>query len=237
MILEIEWNPDNLFLLKLQIDEMLSQNKLFQKCLDWINQKSERYTSYFQKSAIRASYLSFCLCPGFYPSFEVENRLFFKFDIELVYQLDVKLATILISRTPTTIQLYLDLIHAFIKWNLSLLSDSKEKSLVHNLEQLLQKIQTKVDKLEGTTQKSLQDNQHILYIELENLINYLFNLKEHQFSIYNSEMIRRYYQANKILIDCIENSCLDNEMIRKKIEGTLLLPLAEIEKRKRENIE
>lgn len=51
------------------------------------------------------------------------------------------------------------------------------------------------------------------------------------------EILQNYYDANKILIDCLNSSASVSNEIRREIEETLLLPIAEIEKRKREKAE
>jgi adenosyl cobinamide kinase/adenosyl cobinamide phosphate guanylyltransferase len=52
----------------------------------------------------------------------------------------------------------------------------------------------------------------------------------------NKQLLQQYYYESNLLIDCLNNSNVSN-IIRKEIEDNLLLPNAEIEKRKRENIE
>ena len=48
------------------------------------------------------------------------------------------------------------------------------------------------------------------------------------------ELLECYCYANKLLIDCLNSSCVVSNEVREAIENTLLLPIAEIEKRKRE---
>jgi len=48
------------------------------------------------------------------------------------------------------------------------------------------------------------------------------------------ELLECYCDANKLLIDCLNSSCVVSNEVREAIENTLLLPIAEIEKRKRE---
>ncbi|MBD2343638.1 NACHT C-terminal helical domain 2-containing protein [Anabaena subtropica] len=48
------------------------------------------------------------------------------------------------------------------------------------------------------------------------------------------ELLQKYYDANKLLIDCLNSVCQVREKVRKEIEETLLLPITEIEKRKYE---
>lgn len=51
-----------------------------------------------------------------------------------------------------------------------------------------------------------------------------------QFSNEQHQLLRHYYDANKLLVDCLNNSCTVNNEVRMEIEETLLLPIAEIEK-------
>ena len=53
-----------------------------------------------------------------------------------------------------------------------------------------------------------------------------------QFSYQQREGLQQYYDANKLLIDCLSSSCNVTPEVRSHIEDTLLLPIAEIEKRR-----
>lgn len=44
------------------------------------------------------------------------------------------------------------------------------------------------------------------------------------------ELLKRYYDANKLLVDCLNSACTVSKTVRQEIENTLFLPLAEIEK-------
>ena len=48
-----------------------------------------------------------------------------------------------------------------------------------------------------------------------------------EFSAPQKELLKEYFEANKLLIDCLNSGCV----VREEIEETLLLPIAEIEKR------
>jgi len=52
-----------------------------------------------------------------------------------------------------------------------------------------------------------------------------------QFSKEHREMLKQYYHANKLLVDCLNRSCNVTPTVRSHIEETLLLPIAEIEQR------
>jgi hypothetical protein len=51
-----------------------------------------------------------------------------------------------------------------------------------------------------------------------------------QFSEAQKEKLRQYYEANKLLVDCLNSDCYVTKATRQYIEDTLLLPLSEIEK-------
>lgn len=51
-----------------------------------------------------------------------------------------------------------------------------------------------------------------------------------QFSEAQKEKLRQYYDANKLLVDCLNSDCYVTKATRQYIEDTLLLPLSEIEK-------
>jgi predicted NACHT family NTPase len=54
-----------------------------------------------------------------------------------------------------------------------------------------------------------------------------------QFSDAQKERLQQYYDANKLLVDCLNSDCYVSRDVRQEIEETLLLPSAEIETRKR----
>lgn len=53
-----------------------------------------------------------------------------------------------------------------------------------------------------------------------------------QFSEQQKELLQQYYYASKLLVDCMNNDCYVSREVRSHIEDTLLLPIAEIEKRR-----
>jgi predicted NACHT family NTPase len=51
-----------------------------------------------------------------------------------------------------------------------------------------------------------------------------------QFSNYQKKLLRQYYDANKLIVDCLYSDCYVSRAVRQKICDTLLLPIEEIEK-------
>ena len=48
-----------------------------------------------------------------------------------------------------------------------------------------------------------------------------------QFSYQQKELIKQYYNANKLLVDCLNNACPASNAIKKEIEKRLFLPVVE----------
>ncbi|MBD2295194.1 hypothetical protein H6G06_17330 [Anabaena sphaerica FACHB-251] len=55
-----------------------------------------------------------------------------------------------------------------------------------------------------------------------------------QFSDEQDELLLQYYSANLLLMDCLNSDCYVSREVRQYIEDTLLLPISEIEKRKKQ---
>ena len=54
-----------------------------------------------------------------------------------------------------------------------------------------------------------------------------------QFNEEQIELLRQYYDTNEFLLECMDSDCYVSREVRQEIEETLLLPIAEIETRKR----
>ncbi|HEY9599972.1 MAG TPA: NACHT domain-containing NTPase [Allocoleopsis sp.] len=52
-----------------------------------------------------------------------------------------------------------------------------------------------------------------------------------QFSEEQKARLKQYYDANKLLVNCLNSDCYVSREVRQEIEETLLLPIAEIQKR------
>jgi predicted NACHT family NTPase len=52
-----------------------------------------------------------------------------------------------------------------------------------------------------------------------------------QFSDAQKKRLQQYYNANKLLVDCLNSDCYLSRSVREEIEATLLLPITEIKQR------
>ncbi len=48
------------------------------------------------------------------------------------------------------------------------------------------------------------------------------------------EVLKQYYDANKLIVDCLNSDCIVSDEVREEIEETLLLPINEIKKRRQQ---
>jgi len=58
-----------------------------------------------------------------------------------------------------------------------------------------------------------------------------------QFSNAQKQLLQQYYDANKLLVDCLNSDCYVSREVRQEIEDTLLLPISEIEKRQQGKVD
>jgi predicted NACHT family NTPase len=56
-----------------------------------------------------------------------------------------------------------------------------------------------------------------------------------QFNDTQKQLLQQYYDANKLLVDCLNSDCYVSREVRQEIEETLLLPIAAIEKMNHES--
>lgn len=49
--------------------------------------------------------------------------------------------------------------------------------------------------------------------------------QEWQFSLKEVHKLAQYYEANKLLVDCLNSECYVSRSVREEIEATLLLPI------------
>ncbi|MGL4498478.1 MAG: NACHT domain-containing protein [Planktothrix sp.] len=69
------------------------------------------------------------------------------------------------------------------------------------------------------------NNSMLEIIEVINPEKYIHSLEE-------AQLMEQYYHANQLILGCLNSDCYVSREVREEIEETLLLPIAEIEKRK-----
>ena len=111
-----------------------------------------------------------------------------------------------------------------------------EYKLEPELQLELQKRKNQLSEIYNKNQESLllwwQENGQVWIEQLREVMFKYRNIRhDWQFSNEQKELLQKYYDANKLLIDCLNSDCKVGKKVKEDIEDTLLLPMSEIEKR------
>ncbi|MBD2179441.1 hypothetical protein H6F42_21245 [Pseudanabaena sp. FACHB-1998] len=75
-------------------------------------------------------------------------------------------------------------------------------------------------------------------IELREITVKNFNMgHDWQFSKEESVLLKQYYCANELILQCLTNCSVVSSTVHQEIENTLFLPIAEIEKYNQEKLD
>ena len=228
-------------LMKKQVDSLLANDEKLQLFLFWIYWKSAWVNNdYYKPVAIRVFYL----CLEY-----IYGLGFFSYDepIDLAdrFRVHVQDISLTMGSLDFDLQLYLLLEFSICSWfspkdaiakNINdILSYFKlDSALIHELQQL------KYDLPELPDPKQEQEKFQAIWAEVcpiwtEQLRAIMIKYRnigyDWQFSEEQIELLRQYYDANEFLLECLDSDCYVSREVRQEIEETLLLPIAEIEKR------
>lgn len=250
-------NPDNFVLqLKQKIDEIIAGDRKLQFFLEWVTQKAVLIQVSYKPSAARAFYFSQALGRIFEPklsrpldfSHAVDRAL--KSDLHdrsLAYRLDKKLGKDFKDNAirnldyDLAVDLILDCLLVTYAYDLNLFltySSDRDFDLDPELQQSLKRFKNQIPTPERDDQKYqkwLKMNGKIWTQNLRMAIIQHRNIGyEWQFDLEERKLLKQYYYANKILVDCLQENQKVSHQVKQKVEDTLLLPVAEIEKYQQE---
>ncbi|NQE37245.1 NACHT domain-containing protein [Microcoleus asticus] len=221
-----------LFFMKQAIDVLLVHDEKLQHFLYWINQKSCLIQLPFKRAAIRAFYFDLAVAPASTHSPDLDCSL------NLAFKVDYNLISFHENFNTSPVDFHLDfclcatLAHA--------INDCIDTDFVtpdfefdFNLCQSLQKLEAEIpdwkdsilfDKWQAENGQLWSEKFRSLIIKYRNIgHNWLFNDSQKQ-------LLQQYYDANKLLIDCLNSGCNVSPEVREEIEETLLLPKYEVKK-------
>jgi predicted NACHT family NTPase len=105
-----------------------------------------------------------------------------------------------------------------------------------SLKQSLQKQQKQLLEIEKEEERLIEWTKTNSLVWIEQLRDFIMQYqninREWQFSNQQEKALKQYYLANRLLVHCLNSDCYVSREVRQEIEDTLLLPIAEIEKRK-----
>ncbi len=239
---------DLMLLMKQRIGTLVASDKELQQFLTWVNQKSLSVEAPYKLAAVRAFYPAFgcansefsaktlAYALGFYRQFDLARDLVLDRNLALAlsYALDI-------SASIHEPSLKLDVFRAHLVCTLAhtlacTFKDDLLRTANPELNLSLQQLRVQLpnhDKDIEQLQKWWQTNDRAWTEQLRIVIIKHRNIgHDWQFREHQKQLLKQYYDANKLLVDCLNSGCVVSDRVRKEIEETLLLPIAEIQNRR-----
>lgn len=216
-------------LMKQRIDELVTFDKQLQEFLHWLNQKSLSVQAPYKSVAIRAFYLTLVLSDDLI--LVDDQALFVAIDTRLANNLapDLKLDLALKCSFYLSLALTNDpTLDRVIALNFTL---SETQTLICNseLQLLLQQLKEKLPcPSQGKERlKEWWNSSGQTWIETLRsvMVRYRNIGQQWQFSEQQKLVLKQYYIANQLLVDCVNSSCEASSTLQETILETLLLPM------------
>lgn len=235
-------NADELLCLtKKNIDAILAEEQTLQAFMQWANQKSIQLEVSYKPAAIRAFYFTLELLPTQLSRY-IERNLAPAIDHKVDFAFHVALTPDLALDRDLIYLLELALEEnsagiARIRMNIleSTYPFAQEKTLAQSLQQLREELssarQADLDKCWQWWQAYGQDWTTRLR---KVMVEHRKIGQDWQFTNQHLGLLQQYYDVNKLLVDCLNSDCALSDEVKEGIEETLLLPIAEIEKRQQQ---
>ncbi|MEH2274505.1 MAG: NACHT domain-containing NTPase [Nostoc sp.] len=243
-----------LLLIKEKIDFIVADDQRLQEFLLWVREKSLSVKVSYKPAALRALYLELSLdlsldrslLQSFLRSFlrslprslyldlprsldlDLERSLDRSLDLDRSLGLDLSLSILL----SFSFDLDLDLdLSVSVSFDLDLDLNPELKNLLQKLREQLPSGQDskEFEKWWLANGKAWREELRLLMIKDRNIGH------DWQFSNEQKELLQQYYDANKLVVDCLNSDCYVSREIRQQIEDTLLLPIAEIKQRQQQS--
>ncbi|MEH1856729.1 MAG: NACHT domain-containing NTPase [Nostoc sp.] len=209
-------------LMKQKVDALVAEDPYLQKFLTWANQKSLAAPP--QPAAIRAFYLALARTPHLTADFAVACML------DQSIFLDVALDNLVMECTIDCKSNFAD-VHACddaLSNALAIVQDAGLRQALQQLKDLLPDPKQTRERFQTWWQKS-----YPAWMErLEAMLAKHRNIQHHwHFSPQQQQVLQQYYDANQLLIDCLNSNSEVTDGVRQEIEASLLLPIKELSKR------
>jgi len=227
-------SDDFLRMMKKRVDKILLQDNKLQSFLDWANKKTNSVQFKCKNAAVRAFYC------GLYERMDddiflitcaIELNSNFYCDLERDLELDHDLSVIFDFSAAISKDID-EKDHDFTRARIRTLTRDIEYSLNLSDEVLRQSLQPLKDRLPDNQNKFNQwgeDNKIDWKNELRQVCIDRRNIgHDWQFTKEQLELLKQYYAANLLLVECINRSYVSKE-VREEIESTLLLPVGVID--------
>ncbi|MEC4895591.1 MAG: NACHT domain-containing NTPase [Oscillatoria sp. PMC 1051.18] len=223
-----------LLLMKAKIDNLLAKDAYLQEILTWVNEKTLTVEVTFKAAAVRAFYFNLACIqqtnrnPKNYRNCELvralDRNLFILVMLGNIRALDIGLDEILTLACDRAQDLRsTDRPYAFAG-AFALACDRAANS---KLGQALQKLKQQLPgdrESEAEFQQWWQQNGTAWTNQLRTITIEHRNIGHNwQFSREQAQALKDYYEANQLLVDCLNSDCYVSREVRQEIEATLLL--------------
>ena len=221
-------NADNLLrLIQTNINQLVNSDEKLQQFLRWIYEKYS--SSHIAESSTELWFFYFNL--GLAIELDIINlELLFRFDI-YVPTLEIKFYTLALEKSiESTLQSGKN--YSAFEWNLPEPSSDYIRSLNPEMLNSFKQITNQLPKPPDDEKDIIKNQQwwqvyEKIRIEKTRtvMIKYRNIAHDWQFIDKHKQLLKQYYDANKLLVDCMNNSCVVSNEARKAIEDTLLFPI------------
>jgi predicted NACHT family NTPase len=226
--------PDDLLLsMKQKIDRLIAADENLQRFLMWVSKKSLSVNVPYKLAAVRAFYFAVPLARNL-----MITRSFDSYrSRDLALALEPDFEYIDEYSGGLDIGLDLELSRVYHNHDLTLwisffrvLTLIRDPELNQSLQQLRNQLPGQPPVNKEVLQQWWQINGQAWNEQLQEVMITHRNIgHDWQFNEHQKELLKQYYEANKLLVDCMNSGCNVSPTVRNKIEETLLLPIAEIE--------
>jgi predicted NACHT family NTPase len=225
-------NADELLLaMKEEIDSMLADDVKLKQYLQWVNEKSLSVQTNYKISAVRAFYFALALDRDRDRDRDLDRDLDRALDRALDRDLALDRDRAFDRDRDLDLDRALDRDRAF---DLDLARAlARDPELKHQLQQVFDRLpdtswenRNNFDKWWKTNGQQWQEDLRQIMIKYRNIGH------DWQFTAAQKQRLQQYYDANLLLVECLNSEHYSNKDLRKEIEETILLPIEEIEKRR-----
>jgi predicted NACHT family NTPase len=211
-------------LMKQQIDGLVAEDPYLQEFLMWASQKKHAIPKESREATVRAFYLALARSPHKAADFALACTL----DQGMVLDtaLDDLIMECAIDRSP-------DFAHAHMCGDAlsNILGMVIDVGFHKSLEQLRDQLPNSKQNHQRS-QEWWQAHHHAWVEKLRETTAQYRNINHNwEFSSEQQQVLQSYYDANQLLVDCLNSNCEVTAAIRHEIESTLLLPKQALEDR------
>ncbi len=211
-------------LMKQEIDALVAQDPHLQDFLRWASEKSQTVPPEPKLATTRAFYLALAQSPPTADQFALASSL------DQGVFLDAALENLLVEFAVDHSQDFA-YAHACSEALSNILVMVIDAGFYKSLQQIKDQLPDSHQNQERL-QTWWQENYPAWVDQLKGSIAQYRNIHHPwQFSPEQEQVLKHYYDANQLLVDCLNSNCEVTATIRKDIEDTLLLPQKELEDR------